>query len=54
MTPNISAILTECIERGVAAGLRRHDAENILLQQDIENSIWLEIDSLFTFDNGDT
>lgn len=54
MTPNISAILTECIERGVAAGLRRHDAENILLQQDIENCIWLEIDSLFTFNNGDT
>jgi len=50
MTPNVSAILTECIERGVAAGLRRHDSENVLLQQDIEGCIWLEIDSLFTFD----
>jgi hypothetical protein len=53
MKPNIYAILAECIERGVSAGLRRHDAENILLQGDIESCIWLEIDSLFTFDQSE-
>ena len=50
MHPNIYAIVAECIERGVTAGLRRHDVENVLLQQDIESAIWLELDSLFTFD----
>ena len=50
MQPNIYAIMAECIERGVTAGLRRHDVENMLLQQDIESAIWLELDSLFTFD----
>jgi hypothetical protein len=50
MQPNIYAIVSECIERGVIAGLRRHDVENMLLQQDIESAIWLELDSLFTFD----
>lgn len=49
MQPNIYAIMAECIQRGVTAGLRRYDAENVLLQQDIESAIWLELDSFFTF-----
>ena len=50
MHPNIYAIMAECIQRGVTAGLRRYDIENVLLQGDIESAIWLELDSLFTFD----
>jgi hypothetical protein len=49
MHPNIYAIMADCIQRGVTAGLRRHDAENILLQGDIESAIWLELDAFFTF-----
>lgn len=50
MQPNIYAIMADCIQRGVTAGLRRYDIENVLLQGDIESAIWLELDSLFTFD----
>lgn len=50
MKPNIYAIMAECIQRGVTAGLRRYDIENVLLQGDIESAIWLELDSFFTFD----
>ena len=50
MTPNIYAIMADCIQRGVTAGLRRYDIENVLLQGDIESAIWLELDSFFTFD----
>lgn len=49
MQPNIYAIMADCIQRGVTAGLRRYDIENVLLQGDIESAIWLELDSFFTF-----
>lgn len=56
MKPNIRAILEDCIERGVEDGIRRahkhSDAPgNTFLGTCVEESIWLQIDEYFAFED---
>jgi hypothetical protein len=58
MKPNIRLILEEAIERGVDRGYKRafkhtdSPSETGILQN-IEDAIWLEIDTYFNFDDND-
>lgn len=52
MTPNIHAILANCIERGIETALINSNLHHNLLGDlmgRLEHEIWLEIDSYFTF-----
>jgi hypothetical protein len=52
MTPNIQAILEDCIERGIMSALINKDADwnDDQLSDAIQQRIWFEIDLYFDFE----
>jgi hypothetical protein len=52
MTPNIQAILEDCIERGITSALINRDADwnDDQLAEALHQRIWFEIDLYFDFD----
>lgn len=55
MKPNIRAILEKCIEDGLREGWRRahkhvENPHETTIKTDMEDAIWLEIDTYFNFE----
>lgn len=54
MKPNIQFILDKCISEGIRNAINGAKQHEVDLNADIiENFIWLEIDSYFTFTDND-